>query len=247
MSHPSSHPRTSESPRSPHPHFVRSCACGASLASVVPVVSGIGPCAHRGAMLSCHGVPARTSPLTSRPVSLTSRTPLLLSAALARRCPFARTRRRRGPPRPRFRERFPPDAPLPFDTSVLRGTLPNGIHYLVRRNVKPENRAELRLVGQRGLDPRERPPARRGALRGAYGLQRDAPLPEGEPRQLPRARRREVRPRPQRVHLVRRDGVHARGSPPTRRPSSTPRSTSWRTGPPVSPSTRRRSARSAAS
>ncbi len=51
--------------------------------------------------------------------------------------------------------------PLPSDTAVLRDQLPNGLHYLVRRNGKPEKRAELRLVvnagsileddGQRGL------------------------------------------------------------------------------------------------
>ena len=42
------------------------------------------------------------------------------------------------------------DAPLPTDTAVLRGRLPNGIRYLVRRNVRPEKRAELRLVVNAG-------------------------------------------------------------------------------------------------
>ena len=35
---------------------------------------------------------------------------------------------------------------LPTDTSVHRGQLANGVRYLIRRNVKPEKRAELRLV-----------------------------------------------------------------------------------------------------
>ncbi|HKH93336.1 MAG TPA: insulinase family protein [Gemmatimonadaceae bacterium] len=42
------------------------------------------------------------------------------------------------------------DAPLPFDSTVLRGRLPNGMRYLVRRNSLPENRAELRLVVDAG-------------------------------------------------------------------------------------------------
>ena len=32
--------------------------------------------------------------------------------------------------------------PLPTDTAVHRGALPNGLHYIIRRNVKPEKRAE---------------------------------------------------------------------------------------------------------
>ena len=42
------------------------------------------------------------------------------------------------------------DGPLPFDSTVLRGRLPNGMRYLVRRNTLPENRAELRLVVDAG-------------------------------------------------------------------------------------------------
>ena len=42
------------------------------------------------------------------------------------------------------------DAPLPFDSTVLRGRLPNGLRYLIRRNTLPENRAELRLVVDAG-------------------------------------------------------------------------------------------------
>ncbi len=35
---------------------------------------------------------------------------------------------------------------LPADTAVHRGALPNGLRYIIRRNAKPEHRAELRLV-----------------------------------------------------------------------------------------------------
>ncbi len=39
---------------------------------------------------------------------------------------------------------------LPVDTAVHRGTLPNGLKYILRRNIKPEKRAELRLVVNAG-------------------------------------------------------------------------------------------------
>ena len=41
-------------------------------------------------------------------------------------------------------------APLPIDPKVKIGTLPNGIRYYIRRNVRPEKRAELRLVVNAG-------------------------------------------------------------------------------------------------
>jgi len=83
-------------------------------------------------------------------VSLSSRTPLLLVATLVALPLRAQAQApRAASPSPASRA-VPPDAPLPFDTSVIRGALPNGIHYLVRRNVKPENRAELRLVVNAG-------------------------------------------------------------------------------------------------
>jgi zinc protease len=44
----------------------------------------------------------------------------------------------------------PLSTPLPLDTAVIRGVLPNGMHYLVRRNVQPLHRAELRLVVNAG-------------------------------------------------------------------------------------------------
>src|SRR5687767_6142459 len=35
---------------------------------------------------------------------------------------------------------------IPLDSAVRTGTLPNGLRYYIRRNVKPEKRLELRLV-----------------------------------------------------------------------------------------------------
>jgi zinc protease len=40
--------------------------------------------------------------------------------------------------------------PLPVDSNVKIGTLPNGIRYYIRQNPKPEKRAELRLVVNAG-------------------------------------------------------------------------------------------------
>jgi zinc protease len=42
------------------------------------------------------------------------------------------------------------DSPLPSDAHVVRGQLPNGLHYIIRRNKKPDKRAELRLVVNAG-------------------------------------------------------------------------------------------------
>lgn len=39
---------------------------------------------------------------------------------------------------------------LPFDPAVTVGVLPNGMHYYIRENHRPENRAELRLVVNAG-------------------------------------------------------------------------------------------------
>jgi zinc protease len=41
-------------------------------------------------------------------------------------------------------------SPLPVDPKVRIGTLPNGIRYYIRKNAKPEKRAELRLVVNAG-------------------------------------------------------------------------------------------------
>ena len=48
------------------------------------------------------------------------------------------------------RDSFALTAALPVDPAVRIGTLPNGIRYYIRRNAKPEQRAELRLVVNAG-------------------------------------------------------------------------------------------------
>ena len=42
------------------------------------------------------------------------------------------------------------DQPLPMDSDLLHGTLSNGLTYYIRRNQRPKNRAELRLVIKAG-------------------------------------------------------------------------------------------------
>ncbi len=42
------------------------------------------------------------------------------------------------------------DKPILLDDSVRTGKLPNGMTYYIRRNVKPKNRAELRLAVNAG-------------------------------------------------------------------------------------------------
>ena len=41
-------------------------------------------------------------------------------------------------------------SPLPFDPKFTVGTLPNGLHYYIRKNAQPAKRAELRLVVNAG-------------------------------------------------------------------------------------------------
>src|SRR6476620_1776191 len=45
---------------------------------------------------------------------------------------------------------IPLTATLPVDSKIKIGTLPNGIKYYIRKNAKPEKRAELRLVVNAG-------------------------------------------------------------------------------------------------
>lgn len=45
---------------------------------------------------------------------------------------------------------FAPTDPLPFDTAVTRGTLPNGLTYYIRRNTRPEKRVMLQLAVKAG-------------------------------------------------------------------------------------------------
>jgi zinc protease len=45
---------------------------------------------------------------------------------------------------------FAPGDVLPFDSSVVRGTLPNGLTYFIRRNTRPEQRVMLHLAVKAG-------------------------------------------------------------------------------------------------
>src|SRR6185436_5520314 len=42
------------------------------------------------------------------------------------------------------------DARIPTDAKITVGTLPNGIKYYIRKNSRPEKRAELRLAVNAG-------------------------------------------------------------------------------------------------
>src|SRR4051795_7593974 len=84
------------------------------------------------------------SPVAHPPVSLTPRTPSLAAIALVALPLLAQGQAPRATTSPIAARSAVPDAPLPFDSAGRRGVLPNGIHFLVRRNTKPENRAELR-------------------------------------------------------------------------------------------------------
>lgn len=72
------------------------------------------------------------------------RTIALAAAAVA--VPLLSAHARQGAPS----DPFAPAAPLPTDSRVKIGTLPNGVRYYVRENRKPEKRAELRLVVNAG-------------------------------------------------------------------------------------------------
>jgi zinc protease len=51
---------------------------------------------------------------------------------------------------PAARPAFDPQEVIPFDAAVTRGTLPNGLQYYVRRNVRPAGRVALRLAVKAG-------------------------------------------------------------------------------------------------
>ena len=85
-------------------------------------------------------IPMHTSSLLSlvtRRVASTSALTLLVSAVGALSLPLGA-------------QTYDPAARIPFDTAVLRGTLPNGLKYYIRQNAKPEKRLELRLAVKAG-------------------------------------------------------------------------------------------------
>lgn len=69
---------------------------------------------------------------------------------LALAAPFAAPAELAAQPASAPRDSFALTAPLPMDPAVRVGTLPNGIRYYIRRNARPEQRAELRLVVNAG-------------------------------------------------------------------------------------------------
>lgn len=51
---------------------------------------------------------------------------------------------------PAQRPSFAPSDPLPFDTAVRKGTLPNGLAYYIRKNDRPDDRVMLQLAVKAG-------------------------------------------------------------------------------------------------
>jgi zinc protease len=45
---------------------------------------------------------------------------------------------------------FAPQEPIPFDAAVVRGSLPNGLQFFIRKNARPEKRVLLRLAVKAG-------------------------------------------------------------------------------------------------
>lgn len=79
-----------------------------------------------------------------RPVAVL---PVLLLAALAVALVGCASK---GTPTAPERPAATADDPFPLDPAVVHGTLDNGLHYYVRQNAKPDDRAELRLVVNAG-------------------------------------------------------------------------------------------------
>ena len=89
---------------------------------------------------------------------------------------------------------------------------------LLRPPQRPAGQPRVAAAGgRRRQRPGSRRPARAGPLPRAHGLQRQHPLQAGRAGGLPRVDRRPVRPARQRLDLVRRDHLHARGPDRSRR------------------------------
>ena len=111
------------------------------------------------------------------------------------------------PPRPRrSRRRFP---------SIRRsrpGGSPNGLRYYIRANKKPEKRAELRLVVNAGSILEDDDQAGLAHFVEHMAFNGTKNFPEAGDREVPRVDRHAVRAERQRVHELRRDGLHAAGA-----------------------------------
>ena len=92
--------------------------------------------------------------MNTAPYPVIARRIASLSLALAVAAPVAvsaqNTSQRVAPVPAAARDSFALDSPLPVDPAVRTGTLSNGIRWYVRRNSRPEQRAELRLVVNAG-------------------------------------------------------------------------------------------------
>ena len=141
----------------------------------------------------------------------------------------------------------PLTAPIPIDPQITTGQFAERPSLL---HPHQQEAGEARRAAPRGqcrLDSRGSRSVRAGAFRRAHGLQRHEALPEAGDGQVPRIDRHAVRPERERVHQLRRNGLHARGARPTSRTCSTRRFSSSRTGRTTSRSTTPRSTRNAAS
>ena len=137
--------------------------------------------------------------------------------------------------------------PMPTDPRSRAGRLANGLSYYVLANKKPEKRAELRLVVKAGsiLEEDDQQGLAHFVEHMAFNGTKN--FPKHEIVVVPRVARHAVRRRRQRLHQLRRNGVHAARSRPTSRGRWTGRCSSSRTGRTTSRSTPPRSTRSAAS
>ena len=89
----------------------------------------------------------------------------------------------------------PLNAAIPFDSQITTGRFANGLRYYIRKNKKPEKRAELRLVVNAGSILEERDQSRARAFRRAHGVQRHEALPEAGDGEVPRIDRHAFRAR----------------------------------------------------
>ena len=108
-------------------------------------------------------------------------------------------------------------APLPLDPAIRTGTLPNGLTFFIRHNAQPEQPRDAAAGREGRLDRRGRRSARAGAPARAHGVQRHDALQAGRAGDVSRIDRRAVRPARQRLHELRRDGLHARRADRQRR------------------------------
>ena len=141
----------------------------------------------------------------------------------------------------------PLTAKIPVDRRITTGVLPNGLKYYIRANKKPENRAELRLVVNAGsvLEDDDQQGLAHFVEHMAFNGTKN--FPKHEHRGVHGVDRHALRAERQRVHELRRDGLHAADPDRQSARSSSGRFSSSTTGRTTSRSIRSRSTRNAAS